>query len=104
VSFGKNGDIPVPADYNGDGAAEIAIFRPSTSLWAVKGGAYQGFGKSGDIPVPADYNGDGKTDIAIFRPSTGLWAIKGGSYQGYGKNGDTPLPKTSLYYYSVDSY
>ncbi|MCP4215382.1 MAG: hypothetical protein GY765_12040 [bacterium] len=38
VAWGTSGDIPVPADYDGDGDADMVIFRPSTGLWAVLGG------------------------------------------------------------------
>src|SRR5262245_21856703 len=33
VQFGANGDVPVPADYNGDGRTEFAVFRPAQSTW-----------------------------------------------------------------------
>lgn len=68
----------IPGDYNGDGKADIAVFRPSTGLWAVKGVTRAYFGGSGDTPVVGDYNGDNRSDIAIFRPSSGLWAVRGG--------------------------
>ncbi|MCV4615239.1 VCBS repeat-containing protein, partial [Escherichia coli] len=70
-------DRPVQADYDGDGKADLAIFRPSTGQWWVEqtssGVGVTQFGLSGDIAAPADYDGDGKTDIAVFRPSTGVW-------------------------------
>jgi hypothetical protein len=80
------------ADFNGDGTNDIAIFRPSTGLWAVRGGDRVYFGGSGDQPIPGDYNGDGTVDIAVFRPSTGLWAVRGGDRVYFGGSGDQPIP------------
>ena len=78
-------------DYNGDGTSEIAIFRRSSGLWAVRGMTRTHFGNAADIPVPGDYDGDGCSDIAIFRNNSGLWAIKGVTRVYYGFL-DTPIP------------
>jgi len=69
--------VKVPFDYDGDGKADVSVFRPSENKWYVLKSSdssviQQVFAISGDVPVPADYDGDRKTDIAIFR-STGDW-------------------------------
>ncbi|MFH1037344.1 MAG: glycosyl hydrolase-related protein [PVC group bacterium] len=95
------GPIPQPTpdyivlqsgDYNGDGISDIAIFRQSTGLWAVRGLGRVYFGTAGDIPVSGDYNGDGIADISVFRPATGLWAIKWITRLYFGGGDDLPVP------------
>jgi hypothetical protein len=77
VDFGEPGDIPVPADYDGDNNLEIAMWTPSTGTWTVLKDNLGGqidprivaqVGQEGDIPVPCDYDGDGEAEFAVWRP------------------------------------
>jgi serine protease AprX len=77
---GISTDQPVPGDYDGNGKADIAVFRASRGAWYILQESSQTFsrvdwGINGDEPVPADYDGDGKTDVAVFRPSNRTWYI-----------------------------
>ncbi len=67
-------------DFDGDGKADISIFRPINGQWWYQQSfdnivRSTTFGSSTDKPVPADFDGDGKTEIAVYRPSTGEWFI-----------------------------
>jgi len=79
-------------DFDNDDYSDIAIFRPTTGLWSVRGVTRVYYGGSGDIPIPADFNGDGRSDIAIFRPTNGLWSVRGVTRFYYGRSGDYPIP------------
>ena len=86
---------PIPGwiyDYNGDGTSDIAIFRASSGLWAIRGVTRVYFGGSSDYSAPGDYNGDGTTEIGIFRDSTGLWALRGVTRTYFGDIDDIPTP------------
>jgi hypothetical protein len=80
------------ADFNGDGAADVAVYRPSTGMWYISTLGDFHFGEPGDIPVPADYNGDGRDDIAVYRPSNGMWYISTLGNFRYGEEDDIPVP------------
>jgi len=79
-------------DYDGDGRADIAVFRDRKGLWAVRGVTRAYFGKHYDIPVPGDYDGDGTAEPAVFRGESGLWAARGVTRFYYGAAGDLPIP------------
>lgn len=79
------------ADFDGDSRDDIAVFRPATGLWAIRGVTRAYFGTTGDTPLGGDYSGDGKADIGVFRKSSGLWAVKGVSRIYFGGSADTAV-------------
>lgn len=112
--WGTSGDITIPADFDGDGKADIAIYRPdnpntpenecqNNCIWYIirssdGAGQYAAFGLPGDKPVPADYDGDGKADVAVLRPSTNsTWYVLQSSTSStasytFGTTGDKAVP------------
>ncbi|MFH1038465.1 MAG: GEVED domain-containing protein [PVC group bacterium] len=79
-------------DYDGDGTDDVAIFRESSGLWAIRGVSRVYFGGVSDQPVPDDYDGDGVIEIAVFRGSSGSWTIRGLTRVYFGTTGDIPVP------------
>ncbi|MFI5182523.1 MAG: FG-GAP repeat domain-containing protein, partial [Thermoanaerobaculia bacterium] len=92
--------VPRMGDFNGDGLAEMSVFRPGPAVWysLSSGGSYtwKQFGGPTDVPVPADYNGDRVTNIAVFHPGNGVWyVLYPAGYSTaiqWGVSGDIPVP------------
>ena len=75
------GDFFAAADYDGDGAFDIAVFR--AGVWHIIESStgnvvYKYFGQSGDIPAPNDFDKDGKADLAVARSENGqrVWYVQ----------------------------
>jgi hypothetical protein len=104
LSGGPTGPKSSKLDFDNDGKTDLAVFRPSDSIWYVlnsSNSAYttQSWGLSTDNVVPGDYDGDGKTDYAVWRPSSGTWFVLRSSdgvvasqQWGQGSLGDITVP------------
>lgn len=75
--LGKQGDLPIAGDWDGDGIDTVGVYRPSTSEFFLvndfKGGAVTTFvfGVKGDLPIAGDWNGDGIDGVGVYRKSDG---------------------------------
>ncbi|HEX8250416.1 MAG TPA: FG-GAP-like repeat-containing protein [Pyrinomonadaceae bacterium] len=88
------------ADFDGDGRADISVFRPSDGDWHLLRSETQDwlpvhFGAAGDKITPADFDGDGRTDISVFRDGVWYWLnSSNNSFSGlqFGIGSDVPVP------------
>ena len=92
--------MPTVGDYDGDGKADISLWRPGNGAWYrlnSGNGSFSAiqFGSNNDIPAQGDFDNDNLTDQAVFRPSTGVWYVLNSgngsaSIVQFGSNGDVP--------------
>lgn len=105
---GSVGDIPLLADFDGDGRADVAVWRPTDNTFYWLNSASNttesrqwGVAAVGDIPMVADIDGDRRADLAVWRPGNGTfyWLLSSRNYSpaaagatmwGVASVGDTP--------------
>jgi hypothetical protein len=85
VKFGQNGDVPVAADYDGDGVTDHAVTRNENGkkMWYILRSDNLGFeaiqwGLSGDRALVGDFDGDGRGDLVAVRSTLQgyVWYIR----------------------------
>ena len=98
--------VTTVGDYDGDGSADMTVYRRSTGEWFTHESRDGGLLRSPwgapllqDRPVPADYDGDRVTDIAVYRQTTAEWLVRRSSDGALMKMawgaptlGDLPVP------------
>lgn len=90
-------------DFDGDGKADLAVFRPRSGDWFIERSSTDQtislhYGNSNATATPGDYDGDGKTDIAFYLENSGLWFVRHSStgvdtMSTYGGPGYKPQPR-----------
>ncbi len=99
------GGVPSPADYDGDGVDDVAVYTESTGYWTILfsndgSTSTAKWGASGYVPVPEDFDGDSKSDLSVYCESgdwPGYWYVLSSSDYSmssakFGDTGYVPLP------------
>ncbi|MFL6277762.1 MAG: BACON domain-containing protein [Blastocatellia bacterium] len=80
AGFPSIGDIPIIADFDGDGKSDPGIWRATQGIWIIATSSsnfsnyiFAQWGQLGDIPLAADFDMDGKADLGFYRD--GLWGV-----------------------------
>ena len=91
----------VEHDFNGDGAADLAVFWGTGDKWYLQQSGSNVFAVNtwGDVnatPIPGDYNGDGAAELATYNPANGVWNMRLASNDivslQYGWSSTKPVP------------
>jgi hypothetical protein len=81
LAIGEPGDVPIAADWDGDGLLDPGVYRPRSRRWLVplSSGGRLDFEVSGmtaaDIPVAGDWLGAGHALPGFYRPGDATWHL-----------------------------
>jgi hypothetical protein len=78
VYWGLPSDQIVPADYDGDGKTDVAVYRRTEGIWYILQSTtnqmraeYWGEAGGSDLGRVGDFDKDGKNDLTVIRPTLG---------------------------------
>ena len=69
VTWGNRGDVPMPGDYDGDGRANLCVYRPATGQWFIAYAA-SGFTTNSTVTwgVPGDIREVPRLPVGVDHP------------------------------------
>jgi hypothetical protein len=95
-AFGNPGDLPIAGDFDGDGSAEVGLFRKSTGFVYYRNTLTTGiadvsfyWGNPDDLVVSGDWNANGTDTPGLYRPSDITFYLRNTNTQG---NADLTIP------------
>lgn len=74
----ERGHVPSTADYDSDGATDLAVYAPSALAWYITSRKWgvvcygQRCGDTNAVPVRGDFDGDGRGDLVTYLDGTWL--------------------------------
>jgi hypothetical protein len=88
--FGREGDIPLTGDFDGNGWSDIGIYRPSTTLFILDTDndgqediqVRLSNMKPDDFPLVGDWNADGIDTLGFYHAADNSWHVKNQNISG----------------------